>query len=65
MTKSEVARQLPDTGIILNVHARVPMLCDRAQICFTSESERGALNLHVFNWTGHGLGGYHYDPLIS
>jgi len=59
---------LPSAGIKLVVHARyddfehppdVDMLCARI-----GSSAAGAWEFNLFNWTGHGYSGYHYDPLV-
>ena len=62
-------REIPHGGIVLTVYSRYDALEGyvlRLRICGGREgAERGApLEFALFNWTGGGCTGYHYDPLF-
>jgi len=58
---------LSSAGATLVVHARYDTLlvpAERLVVCDRPGGRRGSRpELHVFNWTGTGLQGYHYDAL--
>ena len=55
---------IPKEGIRIHVHARVQHMCDIIHVCKgLGTSEAPIIDLHVYNWTGRGVDGYHYDPL--
>jgi len=60
--------QLSRAGISLVVHARydtATVPSERLGICASGDRASGpALEMHMFNWTGAGLQGYHYDVLF-
>jgi len=55
-------------GMVLVVHARydtAELPPERLELLPGVGAGSGpALEMHVFNWTGQGLDGYHYDPLL-
>jgi len=58
---------LPRAGATLVVHARydtASVPAERVQICVGAGQRGPAPELHLFNWTGAGLRGYHYDALV-
>ena len=62
-------RELPDEGIELTVYSRVdsPTLPPATRrICRRAGDGRDGLPLqvHLFNTTGSGISGFHYDPLV-
>ena len=59
-----LARPVPEGGVFLHVHARVPSLCDEAQISPEAADAPHTVVVDVWNHTGSGLSGYHYDPIF-
>ena len=61
-------RQVPPGGLVLVVHARYDTLQvppDFVVLRAGSSRRQGCpMEIHVFNWTGAGLAGYHYDVLV-
>ena len=62
-------RSLPDEGIELTVYSRVDsaaLPAARRRICQSPGAGRGgpALQFHLYNTTGSGISGFHYDPLL-
>ncbi len=59
---------LPRAGMDLVVHARydtTAVPAERLNLCAGGAGPRAAKpELHIFNWTGAGLEGYHYDALL-
>jgi hypothetical protein len=59
---------LSDVGVTLVVHARYDTPgtpAEKLSLCVRPGGRRGvAPELHLFNWTGGGLQGYHYDALV-
>ena len=66
-------KPLPAKGFVLHVHARYDDMAGSPPDCIIlcgpadAKSEECGLgdHLHVFNWTGEGTGGYHYDALVA
>ena len=62
------AAQIPPGGLVLVVHARYDtLLVPPDSVLLRARTSRGQsppMELHVFNWTGTGLAGYHYDVLV-
>jgi len=61
-------RPLPPAGVDLVVHSRLDteaIPADRVTLCEDVRDPRARKpELHVFNWTGRELEGYHYDALV-
>ena len=62
-------RHLPDEGIDLTVYSRVDsdaLPAARRRLCQSSGAGRGgpALQFYLYNTTGSGISGFHYDPLL-
>jgi hypothetical protein len=59
---------LSAVGVTLVVHARYDTPetpAEELRLCVRPGGRRGAApELHLFNWTGGGLQGYHYDALV-
>ena len=59
---------MPRAGLTLVVHARYDtdaIPAEWTNLCDGEVGPAGArLELHLFNWTGGGLEGYHYDALV-
>ena len=59
---------MTDVGVTLVVHARYDTPetpAEELRLCVRPGGRRGAApELHLFNWTGGGLQGYHYDALV-
>ena len=58
---------LPRAGATLVVHARYDtagLPAERVKMCVGTGPPGPSPELHVFNWTGAGLQGYHYDALV-
>ena len=64
-----VKRGVPSGGIDILVHTRSDAYVGgniaSRRVCEGLSHRVGpALELHLFNWTGQGFSGYHYDPLM-
>ena len=59
---------LSNAGVTLVVHARYDISgtpAEKLTLCVRPGGRRGVVpELHLFNWTGGGLQGYHYDALV-
>jgi hypothetical protein len=59
---------LSNAGVTLVVHARYDTSgtpAEKLRLCVRPGGRRGVVpELHLFNWTGGGLQGYHYDALV-
>ena len=67
--RGQVVRDLPAAGIVLTVRSRFDsevLPADRHEICVDVGSGMGgAALLDLYNLTGEGVSGTHYDPLFS
>jgi hypothetical protein len=63
MEHGETQNSIPLSGLEVIVHARLPYLCDKVTICASNAACPATVQLHLYNWTGGGVSGYHYDPL--
>ena len=68
MERFACRRCLPRSGIEIVVHARsdsATLPRSTTRVCEGLSELRGdPVQLHLFNWTGLGWSGYHYDPLV-
>lgn len=66
MEKCTVLRPLPDTGLVLRIHARLPHLGDVIRLGGPAphpvEGPGPLMNMYCLS--GRGLQGFHYDPLV-
>ena len=66
--KCDAVKKLPRAGVRLTVHSRYDTnMCPPDWLVVAKdqgEANVNPLDFHLFNWTGMGLEGYHYDVLI-
>ena len=54
----------PEQGFRIVINTRVAHMDDSIDVCRGSGTESGApMELRMWNWTGRGFSGYHYDPV--
>ena len=67
--RGQVVRDLPAAGFVLTVRSRFDsedLPADRQEICVgVGSGVGGAVMLDLYNLTGDGVSGTHYDPLFS
>ena len=65
MSKCGALKNLPACGLNLEVHARLPHLCDQVRLCVTEDDPEAIASVfNVYCKSGGGLSGYHYDPMF-
>ena len=68
LTRFECISDLPSAGVDILVHTRadsyVASVASRRVCGGLTDLPGAALEMHLFNWTGQGFSGYHYDALV-